>query len=145
MKRLLIVLIVAASSLAGNGAAAAETDEEVEARKMTLDVAGAFTNDGFKLRDGNWVGHLEPKASILVQVNLYAGNEYWFSAAGDAKTRKLGITVYNEAGELMETEAFADGNRVAAGFSPDASGPYFIRIEELEGAPATVCLLYSYK
>ena len=36
----------------------ADTDAEVNARKNALDVAGAFTNDGFKLRDGHWCGTL---------------------------------------------------------------------------------------
>ena len=31
----------------------AETDAEVQARKDALDVAGAFANDGFKIRDGH--------------------------------------------------------------------------------------------
>jgi len=36
--------------LAGVAFALADTDAEVNARKNALDVAGAFTNDGFKLR-----------------------------------------------------------------------------------------------
>lgn len=125
--------------------AQAATDQEVDARKEALEIAGAFSNDGFKIRDGNWAGKLEPKGSVLIQVNLYAGNEYWFCAAGDANSKRLGLALYNEAGVLMTTDPYADGSKAAAGFSPEASGPYYVRIEELDGVPATVCLLYSYK
>ena len=34
------------------GRALAETDQEVAAREVALELAGAFANDGFKLRDG---------------------------------------------------------------------------------------------
>src|SRR5438132_13773444 len=64
--------------LAG-GAVAAPTDAQVAARKTALDIAGAFSNDGFKLRDGHWFGVLRPSEHALIQVNLYAGNQYWFS------------------------------------------------------------------
>ena len=40
--------------LAASVAVRAETDAEVRARKDALDVAGAFSNDGFKIRDGHW-------------------------------------------------------------------------------------------
>ena len=57
------------------------------ARAVALDVAGAFSNDGFKLRDGHWAGTLAPNESKLLAVNLYAGNQYWFSA-GATETGK---------------------------------------------------------
>ena len=61
----------------------AETDEEVEAHKLVLDLTGAFSNDGFKLRDGHWTGTIKPQERALIAVNLYAGNQYWFSAAAE--------------------------------------------------------------
>jgi len=57
-----------------------QTDAEVQARKDALDVAAAFSNEGFKTRDGHWCGSLKPHDHSLVAVNLYAGNEYWLSA-----------------------------------------------------------------
>jgi hypothetical protein len=38
---------------------AEETDAEAEAHKAALDVAGAFSNDGFRLRDGTWKGPIK--------------------------------------------------------------------------------------
>ncbi|MGB8355640.1 MAG: hypothetical protein WCD79_17205 [Chthoniobacteraceae bacterium] len=125
--------------------ASAATDDEVAAHKIALDLAGAFSNDGFKLRDGNWAGPIRPKESIFVQVNLYAGNQYWFCTGATEKAKKVLVTVYDEAGQLVQSEAYQDGTKAAAGYSPTASGAYIIRIQETEGDPATVCLTYSYK
>ena len=122
----------------------ADTDAEVQAHEAVLDLAGAFTNDGFKLRDGTYCGELKKGESVLVQVNLYAGNQYWFSVAtADPKT-DVTIDLYDETGKLVKTDPYADAHRAAAGFAPEASGPYYVRIEN-PGAPAVYSLIYSYK
>jgi hypothetical protein len=122
----------------------AVTDDETAAHAAVLDLAGAFTNDGFKLRDGDIAGTLKPGQAVVIQVNLYAGNEYWFSVAtADPKTT-VSIGLYDETGKLVKTDPYTDPHRAAAGFSPDASGPYFVRIAA-PGDAATYCLIYSYK
>ena len=126
-------------------ATAAESDPEVDARRVALDLAGAFSNDGFKLRDGHWCGTFEPAKAQIIQVNLYAGNQYWFSLGATDKARKVAVAVFDETGKPMESEPYQEGATAAAGFSPDFSGPYYIRVELLEGESATFCLLYSYK
>ena len=89
------VLIFASAALLGAAAMAwAETDEEVEAHKQGLDLTGAFTNDGFKLRDGHWAGQIKPKDRAVIAVNLYSGNQYWFSAAAsNDKAKKIAVEV----------------------------------------------------
>lgn len=124
---------------------AAPNDDEVEARKRALLLAGAFSNDGFKIRDGNWVGEIKPGHARVIQVNLYAGNEYWFSAAATDAAKKILVSVYDEKGAPLDVEPYQDAATAAAGFSPTASGTYFIKVEELDGEPAAFCLLYSYK
>jgi hypothetical protein len=124
----------------------AETDDEVEARKQALDLTGAFSNDGFKLRDGHWAGQIKPAERALIAVNLYSGNQYWFSAAAaNAKAKKIAVAVYDEGGKPMTTESYNDGERASAGFSPTTSGQYFVAVSLVEGEPSTVCLVYSYK
>lgn len=143
MKRLLFTLCLAASlTLAPLHAA---TNDEVEARRLALDLAGAFANDGFKLRDGVNVGTLEPGKPKIVEVNLYSGNEYWFSLAAAGKAKKVAVSVFDETGKKIDAEPYQEGASAAAGFAPDASGPYFVKIELLEGEAAGFCLLYSYK
>jgi hypothetical protein len=123
----------------------AQTDAEVRARKDALDVAAAFSNDGFKIRDGHWCGVLKPHDHVLVAVNLYAGNQYWFSAGAVEPVKKIAVNIYDETGKQMTTESYNDGEKAAAGFSPLNSGQYFVSVDLVEGEEGSFCLVYSYK
>ncbi len=123
----------------------AQTDAEVRARKDALDVAAAFSNDGFKIRDGHWCGVLKPHDHVLVAVNLYAGNQYWFSAGAVEPVKKIAVSVYDETGKQVTTESYNDAEKAAAGFSPPNSGQYFVSVDLVEGEEGSFCLVYSYK
>jgi hypothetical protein len=144
MNRLVISAVIAALTIS-TSTAAAPSNQEVESRKIAMNLAGAFSNDGFKLRDGYWNGEIAPGRPKVIQVNLYAGNEYWFSAGATKEAKTLSVTVYDENGEAVDFEPYSDGSSAAAGFSPSISGPYYVRVEAMEGVPATFCLVYSYK
>ena len=122
-----------------------DSRERPSARSRVLELAGAFANDGYKVRDGYWSGVLEPGKPRILEVNLFAGNAYWFSAAAPAPSRKLSVAVFDENGRPVEGEIFQDGSTAAAGVVADASGRYFVRLEMLEGDKADFCLVYSYK
>ena len=141
MKRLLFTIL--ACALAQPLFAA--TDDEVAARKVVQELAGAFANDGFKLRDGNWTGSIQPGEPLLIQVNLYAGNQYWFSLGATDKAKKMQVIVFDETGKPVEVNHYQIGATAAAGFSPESSGSYYVRIQEMEGEPASFSLIYSYK
>ncbi len=145
MRRVLSLCLTTLLALAFAAPALAETDEEVAARQVALELAGAFSNDGFKLRDGHWAGTLARGDSKVIAVNLYAGNEYWFSAAATDKAKKLTVEVFDETGAPMTGEKFNAGTKAATGVSVDNSGQYFVRVRLEEGEPAGVCFLYSYK
>jgi hypothetical protein len=142
MKRLTLILFL---GLAAFGSAFAETDAEVDARKTALDLSGAFTNDGFKVRDGHWSGTLKPHEHALIAVNLFAGNQYWFAAGASNTSKKVGVEIYDETGRQVAAETYSAGEKAAAGFSPANSGQYFISVSLLEGEPGSVCLVCSYK
>ncbi len=137
-------IFIAAILLSGS-LRAAETDDQAAARKAAFDVAGAFTNEGFKLRDGHWKGALELGKPQLVQVNLFAGNQYWFVVGATPQAKKVTLTVYDETGAPVATDPYSGDSTAAAGFAPTVSGSYYLKIAELEGDPATFCVLYSYK
>jgi hypothetical protein len=122
-----------------------DSREQSTARSKVLELAGAFANDGYKVRDGYWSGVLEPGKPQVLEVNLFAGNAYWFSAAALAPARKLSVTLFDENGRPVTGEIFQDGSAAAAGLLPDASGRYFVRLELVEGDKADFCLVYSYK
>ena len=140
-----LILLAAATTLALAPFCRAQSDNQVEARKVALDLAGAFANDGFKVRDGYWTGTVKQGDRAVVAVNLYAGNEYWFSVAGADKGPKFSLGVYDENGKPVEPEDFAEEDKAAAGFSPAISGQYFVSIAAPEGDTGTLCLVYSYK
>ena len=130
---------------AGVAFSLADTDAEVNARKNALDVAGAFTNEGFKLRDGHWCGILKGQDHALIAVNLYAGNQYWFAVGTTDPAKKIAVNVYDETGRLLTTDHYEGGDRAAAGFSPTDSGQYYVSVDLVEGGSSSFCLIYSYK
>ena len=140
MKRLLFAIMLSCAVALG-----APEDEQVAARRAALDLAGAWTNDGFKLRDGHITGALKAGESKLIRVNLYAGNSYWFTAAGTSKTNKLSVQVFDDNGRPVTFEPYQEEGRAAAGFAPSASGPYLVKVGQLEGEPGAFALVYSYR
>jgi hypothetical protein len=124
---------------------AADSDQEVQARRAALDLAGAFSNDGFKMRDGHWCGTIKPREHALIAVNLYAGNQYWFTVGATAPAKKLALNVYDETGKQVPTENYNTDEKAAAGFSPANSGQYYVSVGLTEGAESSICFVYSYK
>ena len=122
-----------------------ESDTEVAARRAALDLAGAFSNEGFKMRDGHWSGTIKPKEHALIAVNLYAGNQYWFSVGATEPAKKISVNLYDETGKLVQAESYNEGEKAAAGFSPTSSGQYYVLVDLVEGGEGSVCLVYSYK
>ena len=142
MKRLLLSLslVLGASMLFG-----ADTDDQTKAHREVLDLAGAFQNDGFKLRDGTWYAEVSQGHPQTLQVNLYSGNAYWFSVAGTEGSTGLTVSVFDDHGNPVEIQSYQKDNKAAAGFSPDASGLYYVEVSSSAQAPTTLCLIYSYK
>ncbi len=143
--RILPALFAIVTLAAAAPAPGLATDEEVAARQVALEVAGAFQNDGFKIRDGVCTGRLEKDVPKVIQVNLFAGNEYWLVLGAVAPAKKVQISVFDETGQPVETEPYQGDAASAAGFSPGVSGPYYVKVTLLEGDPAAFCMLYSYK
>jgi hypothetical protein len=135
----ILLLLFCASIVRADDAA------ESEARKAALDVAGAFGNEEFKIRDGHWVGPLKLHEPAVIAVNLYAGDQYWFSGGAEAKAKKLKVQIFDESGRRMSSDPYDAESRAAAGFSPKTSGEYFVTLEIVDGEAASCCLLYSYK
>jgi hypothetical protein len=141
----LSILAAIGFTTATTALSAPESDTEVAARKAALDLAGAFSNEGFKMRDGHWSGTIKPKEHALIAVNLYAGNQYWFSIGATELAKKIAVSVYDETGKLVQTEGYNEGEKAAAGFSPTTSGQYYVMVDLVEGNESSICFVYSYK
>lgn len=138
-------LCSALAAIALSTAGAQEADKEVEARKVALELAGAFSNDGFKIRDGHWAGELKQGDRAAVAVNLYAGNQYWFAVGSDGPAAKFSVQLHDEDGKPLAGEDYQGEATAAAGFSPTISGQYFVSVAASEEGTGTYCLVYSYK
>jgi hypothetical protein len=121
------------------------SDAVVTCRRAALELAGAWTNDGFRLRERSWAGTLPADKPALARVSLIAGNRYWFTAATNAASTTLALSIYTDRGTPVPSENYQDGPLAAAGFAPPASGSYIIGISESNGTPVPFCLIYSYK
>jgi len=143
MRRSVIVSTLCAA-LAASSAIGVPEDDLVAARRDALELAGAWANDGFRLREIYWSGTVGNGETRVVQVNLYAGNQYWFTAATRG-AEKVSVNLFDETGTPVRSENYQEGPRSAAGFAPGTSGPYFVKVEGTEGRPSAFCLIYSYK
>jgi hypothetical protein len=143
---ILLLLVLSSELFAQGDPSPTPTPEtDVSARSKALELAGAFSNDGYKIRDGYWPGEIEPNRPQFLEVNLFSGNEYWFSAAINPPGRKIAVAVFNEIGKPTDFQTYEDGQVAAAGFVPEVSGRYYVKLTLLEGEKAQFCLLYSYK
>ena len=123
----------------------ASGDSAIPCRRAALELAGAWSNDGFRLRERSWDGILPAGKPAFARVNLLLGNRYWFSAATNAASTALALNIYTETGTPVAAEIHQDGPLVAAGFAPPQSGSYLIAVSESHGTPVPFCLIYSYK
>ena len=140
LSSLILILALSASVVVR-----ADTDAEVSARRDALELAGAFGNDGFKIRDGHSCGVLKAHDHALIAVNLYAGNQYWFSVGTAEPLKKVAVSLYDETGNQLTTENINNGDKAAAGFAPENSGQYYVSVDSVEDQEGTFCLVYSYK
>ncbi|MDX2079687.1 MAG: hypothetical protein SFU53_02795 [Terrimicrobiaceae bacterium] len=153
MKRIAVLFLVAGlvpvfaepSPTPSPSPATPTADETPLARSRALELAGAFANEGYKIRDGFWSGSIEKDKPVFIQINVFAGNEYWFCAAATGAARKLSVSVFDENGKPVEGEIYEDGASAAAGLVPESSGPRIVRVLLTEGEKSEFCLVYAYK
>ncbi len=72
-------LLLLTSLVAFAFSAVADTDEAVQARKVALELAGAFSNDGFKIRDGHWSAPLKGGEEEKAADHYFASVLLWIS------------------------------------------------------------------
>ena len=124
-----------------------------EARRLALESAGAFTNEGFRIRDAEWAFTLNKGTKAFLQVTLFAGNHYWFVTASPNPGAKLRVTLYDRIGNPLKTQQWQEmgehgGSRAAAGIAPERSGRYFVGVEILDAPndlPLDCSLVIAYK
>src|SRR5262249_38506386 len=115
MNSSILTLFLVAVSAVGFSRADTATDDQVAARSDVIDLAGAFQNEGFKIRDGDWFGTISTDHPEIISVNLYSGNAYWFTVATTKKAEKIKLAVFDDQGRPVHYEPYESDNRAAAG------------------------------
>ena len=123
-----------------------ESPAAIEARQVAFDLAGAFQNDAFRIRDSQWTGKLAgAQKETVIQVNLLAGNAYWFILGASIRDANVQIEVFNVRGERVTAERHVSPGRAAASLRATQSGLHYVRLQSLGDSSPTVCFLYCYK
>lgn len=127
------------------GLGAAPGDPELQARQRALEFAAAFANQGYHLRDGYWMEVLQPKQPRRLSLQLFAGNEYWFSAGLAGTGGNLELKVYDQSGRVLDGQNFRREGSFAIGIEPETTGTYYLEVALADGEATPFCLVYSFK
>ena len=116
------------------------------ARERAMEVATAFSDEAFTMRDSYWSGQLVEGEQRIFGVSLFAGNEYWFCLGAAPEDARWVIDVFDERGQPLAAQERAEGSsKAAVRVVPESGGTHFVRIFLWKGEPSHFCVLYSYK
>lgn len=116
----------------------------LQARQRAISLAGAFANDGYRLRDGSWSLYLSENQPALMAIWLFARNGVWFSAATADKGASPHLEIFSPEGTALPALRHQGPGVAAAGFLAPVTGKYFIRAS-FPGPLTPFCLVTSYK
>ena len=114
-------------------------------RRLALEMAAGNADEGYQIHDGFWSGALAKDAPVHIEVYLFAGNDYRFSAANVDFYSQLRLKIFDSWGFPVGNQYSGDSSCSAAGISVIQSGRYFIQLVMSEGDKADTCMVYSYK
>jgi hypothetical protein len=114
-------------------------------RSLALELAAGNEGEGYQVHDGFWSGTLAKAEPVLLEVFLFAGNDYRFSAANSELFSQLRLSIFDTWGYPAGQEYSGNSSCSTAGISVIRSGRYFIRLVMTEGDKADTCMVYSYK
>lgn len=123
----------------------AEKSGSPDLRPRIHDLAGMLGNEGFKLRDGAWSGSLQGTKPQRLDVNLFAGNQYWFCAATSASGETPDLVLRDPSGQPVEMVRLAKDGIAAAGVTAAATGRYILEVKGPSTGTREFCLLYLFK
>ncbi len=141
--------ILAASAQAEELASATPSMEwnqpDQSPRELALRLAAGDAGEGYQVHDGFWSGTLEKDVPILLEVFLFEGNDYRFSAANTDPNSHLVLSIFDIWGYVTGADYSHGASYSTAGISVFRTGRYFVRLVMTEGDKADACMVYSYK
>jgi len=148
MKILVAVLLSSVATVSAETPAKTASAEENAAsglRPRIYDLAGVLCNEGFKVRDGSWMGSLKGDKPRRLAVNLFAGNEYWFVGATSEPGEIPAISLRDPSGRLVEAVRFDKDGVAAVGVTAAVTGRYIIEFKGSASSSREFCLIYLFK
>ena len=125
---------------------------EVGAPKVLQELAALYSEKGFKLRKEHWNGKLKAGQHKVVKHQLFRGNEYWFLAAVVERQYSLTVEIFDESGQAVSLERFADKGLSGARVLPVKTGTYLIKLSlgkgkesAGDGGDLDWALVYGYR
>ena len=100
-----------------------------------------FLLDGFSI-GGGWLKQSQTKWVGLYTVELMAGKEYVFLAAGDNDAKDIDLQVTNAAGAQVALDDKTDPEAVVV-FRPEASGRYAVNVRLYDSKDNQDCVCLS--
>ena len=132
-------------STSANSSPLAWNSNDKSPLNLALELAAGNEGEGYQVHDGFWSGTIAKGEPILLEVYLFAGNDYRFSAANLGAFSQLKLSIFDAWGYPAGQEYSGDSSCSTAGISVIRSGRYFIRLVMMEGDKADTCMVYSYK
>ncbi len=128
-----VLLLLLVSSIAIDALAQDVESDRLHDGKLLAQQAAMSSlkgDDSFILRESWWNGTIVPGAAKLIQQQLFKRNEYQFWFAVPGREAVASISIYNSAGELVESEevSFEESNVASTVVRPDSTGIYYLRI-----------------
>lgn len=107
----------------------------------------------YAIRKDAWGGDLGVKEKKAVMAQLFKGNDYWFLMASDVKGARVSVHLYDNMGNLAESESWQHTHDkkhyISAGahIIPEKTGTYFAIVEVLKSPEERTpwALVYGYK
>ncbi len=118
-----------------------------DALSFAYEAALPYYKQGFSIRKDAWGGDLGVHDRKAVSSQLFKGNDYWFLMATDVKGASLSVHLYDDQGNLVETESWQRGRFAGARVSPKATGTFFAIVQILKSPEERTpwALVYGYK
>jgi hypothetical protein len=118
-----------------------------DALSFAYEAALPYYKQGFSIRKDAWGGDLGVHDRKAVSSQLFKGNDYWFLMATDVKGASLSVHLYDDQGNLVETESWQKGRFAGARVSPKATGTFFAIVQILKSPEERTpwALVYGYK
>ncbi len=118
-----------------------------DALSFAYEAALPYYKQGYSVRKDAWGGDLGIKDRKAVSSQLFKGNDYWFVMGTDTKGASLSVHLYDDKGNLVESESWQRGRFAGARVQPRSTGTYFAIVQILKSPEERTpwALVYGYK